>query len=660
MTQIIDAEIRLKDRLSGKLRDIRSNLLQSTKVIDRFGKSVKRVGKKIEKFGTNFSKKVSAPVLGLGTASLVAASNFEQGMLKIKNVTQATSEQLDIFKQKALDLSLRSTKTPTEIAEGMSFLGLAGWSDNQILENFEPILRASESSGLDLKTMSDLVTDSLSAFGLAAEDTSDFLNKLSKASIKANTDVGQALEGILGSGGMAKQLGLTVEEYGATLGVLANRGIKASEAGTALNSIFVNLLGTSATTKKALDELGVAVYDAQGNFVGWENLLESLSSSMESLTDEQRNLFSAMLGGKTQLDTLLALLSGYRGEYKDLKKEIGDIYVFDEVGNKLKILDKMSADQLSTTAGRFAQLKNSVSVALIELGEAVAPIILPMLEKITSFVQTLTAKWESLGEDGQKTVVKIAGGLALFGLGATVIGKMIKGVGSLISSFKFLLPFVTSIGKLLAPILNGPAGVFLLILGLIPIIKDDINKLISDIWGIFNSLFKGLNSLIEGIFTLDIKKIGDSLMKVAKIILNFIASIVSHIINAGISLVNALIGLINKIPFINLPKINKIENTTPFKYEGAVSNKVGKQNTENILAITKPTSDDGRIRPSLAEAGKILGNNTKNLVSNKNNQSKNNNINININKAEFKNDMDAERLAKIINDKLQRDMHNTA
>lgn len=606
MGQIIDAEIRLKDRLSEKLKNVRSNLAQSTKVVDRFGKSVRRVGRKIEKFGANFSKKVSAPVLGLGTASLVASSNFEQGMLKIKNVTQATSEQLETFKQKALELSLRSTKAPAEIAEGMSFLGLAGWTDNQILENFEPILRASESSGLDLKTMSDLVTDSLSAFGLAAEDTSDFLNKLAKASIKANTDVGQALEGILGSGGMAKQLGLTVEEYGATLGVLANRGIKASDVGTALNSIFINLLGTTTTTKKALDELNVTVYDAQGNFVGWENLLESLSSSMEGLTDEQRNLFSAMLGGKTQLDTLLALLSGYREEYKDLKKEIGDIYVFDEAGNKLKLLDKMADDQLSTTAGRFAQFKNSVTIALIELGDAVAPVVLPMLENVTSSIQTLTDKWESLGEDGQKDIVKIAGSLALFGVGVALIGKMVIGLGNFISSIKVIWPVLLSL-------FSGPVGMVAAMLGLVYGFREQIKAILTDC------------------------------------------------INSIISCINTVIRLINKIPGVSIPEIKEFSGFFSSKHKEISSKTLKADYAGNISSgIGMRANNIGVIGPKEPVNGKILNIHTRNLIPDSAKQNKTNNVNINISNAEFKNDIDAERLAKIINDKLQKDMHNIA
>lgn len=158
--------------------------------------------------------------------------------------TMAISKTSDTYKQlenAARDAGKKTTKTAKESAEALNYMALAGWSSQQSMQGLMPILRASEASGGDLATVSDLTTDSLSALGKTAKDSERYLDIMSKAQSKSNMTLLQGEEAMVAVGGTFNTFGTSMEEGTALLGVLANRGIKGAEAGNSLQSTLVNL-----------------------------------------------------------------------------------------------------------------------------------------------------------------------------------------------------------------------------------------------------------------------------------------------------------------------------------------------------------------------------------------------------------------------------------
>lgn len=469
-THIIDATIRLKDKLSAPLEKAKEKLKSSTRVIDKFSNSLKKSSKTFLGVGANLMKSITLPLTALGTTSVVSFASFEQAMLGVKNVTGATGKEFNKLEQLALDMSMSTSKSAVECANGIEYLGLAGWSTAQIMENYSEILRLSEATSIDLATASDLVTDSLSAFGKDASFTTEYLNKLALTSTKANANTQQLLESIVTCGGMAKNLGLNIDELSATLGILANRGIKGTEAGTSLNSIFVNLLGTTSTTRDALSKLGVEVYNAQGKFIGWENLLNQLSGAMSSVTDEQRDMLSAALGGKTQLDTLLALLEGYNNEYHSLLNGMEDIYTFDDMGNKITILEKMQQDYQKTVIGQFEQLKSQVGFIFIKVGKVInenfGGALGAVNEKVSQFIEWCKA----LSPETKENII-IFGLLALaIAPISIIIGKAVGGIANGIKTFNNFNKAMKASGGFIKAFSNPMNFLSLKILGIVAIL----------------------------------------------------------------------------------------------------------------------------------------------------------------------------------------------
>lgn len=250
--------------------------------------------------------------------SLSVGQSFDAAMSQTAAYSGATAEELDKLRTAAKDAGATTSKTATESAQALGYMALAGWDTTQMLEGLMPILRASEAGGADLARTSDLVTDSMSAMGIQTSELSHYLDVVSQAQSSCNTTMTGLLEAYINCGGTLRNLNVPIEESATLLGTLANRGKKAAEAGTAFNSIIVNLIGGNKSAKTALKELGVEAWDAEDNFIGLTNTLIKLDEALKNCTEKQKTNFIAKIGGKTQMDTLQALLSGLNEEYDSL------------------------------------------------------------------------------------------------------------------------------------------------------------------------------------------------------------------------------------------------------------------------------------------------------------------------------------------------------
>lgn len=260
------------------------------------------------------------------TAVTKTGMEFTKSMSNVQALSGATADELKSLRDAASDAGANTSKTASESADALGYMALAGWDTQQMLEGLMPILRASEAGAMDLATCSDLVTDSMSAMGIAVGDLQHYLDVCAKTQSSANTSMEELLQAYIGCGGMLKSLNVPLETSAALLGTLANRGIKGSEAGTALNSMLINLIGANKSAASAMKDMGISAFDAQGRFIGLEETLKLVKSKLDEYGDDTERItqLEAKLGGKTQLDTLQALLAGVSTEYDSLNGKILD------------------------------------------------------------------------------------------------------------------------------------------------------------------------------------------------------------------------------------------------------------------------------------------------------------------------------------------------
>lgn len=215
-------------------------------------------------------------------ATKFARSIFETGMdfdaqlSGVNAIKEFTEEEFESIRESAIELGRTTKYTATEVGEGFYYMGLAGWNSAQMLEGIEPVLNLAAASGENLGRASDIVTDALTAFGYKAEDAANFVNVLAQASANSNTTVSMMGEAFKYLAPVAGSLGYTVEDVAVGIGLLANSGIKASQAGTSLRQILGTLENPSKDAEEAMKSLGISLDDGTGKIKPFKQLISEL------------------------------------------------------------------------------------------------------------------------------------------------------------------------------------------------------------------------------------------------------------------------------------------------------------------------------------------------------------------------------------------------
>lgn len=293
-----------------------------TKVeFEAFKTSIKAVSGEFEialKGLTAYTSAVTSTGLAVGGFAIKAGSDFEQSISKLGAISGASAEDMKKLEAAAKETGVSTSKSASESADALTYMALAGWKTEDMLKGLNPIVRASEAGAMDLATASDLITDSLAAYGKNADDLSQYLDIVAKAQSNSNTSMQEMLEAYVEVAGTFKNLNVPMEESAGLLGILANRGIKGSEAGNKLSSTLINLVGANKNAASAMDALGVSAWDDNGEFIGLSETIKRLGTALENVTDEELVKFEAKIGGKMQIDTLQALIAGTSGEFDGL------------------------------------------------------------------------------------------------------------------------------------------------------------------------------------------------------------------------------------------------------------------------------------------------------------------------------------------------------
>ncbi len=464
MAKTINAILNLQDKFTPKLSAAQKQTLvfkaqmKDCDAVSRtFDKSLSNIG--------NAAKKGFA-IAGTAAAGFAASSvnvykGFEQSMSNVAGTLaiDKTSAEYAVLEKAARDAGKVTTKTATEAADALNYMALAGWSVEDSTKGLMPMLRASEAANADLGTVSDLVTDSMSALGLQVDDMNHYLDVGSKAQSKSNMNLLQFQEAMIGVGGTFKTFNTGMEEGGALLGVLANRGIKGSEAGNALQSTLINLTKKNGESAKAMDALGMSAYDSEGKFKGVTAVLKELNERTRGMTEEQRNTYLTMIGGKNQLTTLNALMSGLNTTVADGRTELE--YLTDELNNSDGALDKLSTTMTDNLNGAWARFTSAIQEMQIAAGKEFAPYLqkgldwladkMPIVqEKVIGFIQNKlppaidTAK---KGFEKAKPIIKwiidhgkelaiVGGSVLAFMKGFTIANKVHKTFSAISSAAK--------------------------------------------------------------------------------------------------------------------------------------------------------------------------------------------------------------------------------
>lgn len=383
------------------------------------GEKLKTVGDNISGVGEKLMP-VTAGVVALGTAAVKTASDFDSAMSKVAAVSGATGDDLEALRDKAREMGSKTKFSASEAAEAMNYMAMAGWKTSDMLSGIEGIMNLAAASGEDLATTSDIVTDALTAFGLTAADSGHFADVLAAASSNANTNVSMMGETFKYAAPIAGSLGFSVEDTAEAIGLMANAGIKSTQAGTSLRTIMTNLSGDVKICGSAIGEVTVATTNADGSMRSLSDILADCRTAFGGLSESEKAAAAESLVGKNAMSGFLALMNAAPADIDKLSNAIAKCD-----GTSQSMADTMQ-DNL---AGQLTILKSQLEELAISFGELLVPIIRSVVSAIQGFVDKLN----SMDEGTRKLILTIAAVVAALGPVLIVIGKVISAVGTIMT-----------------------------------------------------------------------------------------------------------------------------------------------------------------------------------------------------------------------------------
>ncbi|PTH57654.1 phage tail tape measure protein [Staphylococcus agnetis] len=416
------------------------------------GPRLQEIGSKMQSVGRNMSMYVSAPIVAGFGAAVKKSIDFDDSMRKVKATSGATGSEFQQLRDKALEMGAKTKFSASESADALNYMALAGWDTKDMLGGIDGVMQLAAASGEDLGQVSDIVTDSLTAFGMKAKDSGHFADVLAQTSSKANTDVRGLGEAFKYAAPVAGALGYTVEDTSIAIGLMSNAGIKGEKAGTALRTMFTNLSKPTGDMKKKMDELGISITDSNGNMLPMRDVMDQLRGKFKNLSKEQQANAASTIFGKEAMSGALAIINASDEDYQKLTKSID--------GSK-GAANRMSKEMEGGIGGSLRQMKSAIESLAISIGDVMAPYI----KKLAEWVSHAASKLNEMPKGTQKIVVGLglvaaAIGPLLVTLGVMVstIGSAMTVIGPLMTSIK-TLSFITKGWALATGFLNTILGV---------------------------------------------------------------------------------------------------------------------------------------------------------------------------------------------------------
>lgn len=412
------------NRLQAELKAIPSSL-------QLMGQEMQAAGQKIGAVGDALMP-ISAAAAAVGVAAVKTTADFDSSMSKVAAISGATGKDFDDLRDKAREMGAQTKFSASEAADAFTYMAMAGWKTEEMMQGIDGIMSLSAADGLDLATTSDIVTDSLSAFGLTAQDSAHFADVLAAASTNANTNVSMMGETFKYAAPLAGALGFNIEDMAVATGLMANAGIKGSQSGTALRGWLTRLAKPTKESATAMADLGLSMTDSRGRMKPLMRIIEDTRDAFSHLTEEEKAQYAAMLAGQNGMSGLLAITNVAEGDLKKLAKATKEAD-----GTAKRMADTMQ----NNLNGQLTILKSAAQEAAISVGDA----MIPTIRKGVGVLQDFTDWFNNLS-DAQKQYAINAGIAAaaagpffkVMGAGVETTGKVVTAVGDLAAKVESL------------------------------------------------------------------------------------------------------------------------------------------------------------------------------------------------------------------------------
>lgn len=481
------------------LQDLRAFNDNSATVTTKLG----ALGSASKDVGSSMTKNLTVPITGAGAAVIGVAAKFESAMSEVAAISGASGDELKALTDKAQEMGATTKFSASESAAALKYMAMAGWDTEAMLNGINGVMQLAAASGEDLASTSDIVTDAMTAFGLSADQSTRFANVLAQTANRSNTSVALMGETFKYVAPVAGALGYSIEDASVAIGLMANSGIKGSQAGTSLKNVLTNLAKPTDQVQSYMDKLNISLTDSAGNVKPLNQLLNEMRNGFNGLTEAEKAEYAAGIAGKEGMSGLLAIVNASQTDFDNLTEAINN-----SNGAAQNVADTM----MDNLGGQLTILKSTLEGIAISFGN----ILLPAVKKVVSSLQSFLT-WLNGLTDGQKQlVVTIATVVAAIGPVLLIAGKLITAVTNIIKVVKLLKPAFAALNAVMAA--NPIAIVVLAVAGLIAALVALYNKnekfrnFVNTAWTQIKEVIGGVVNALVDFFTVTIPGAIDSVI----------------------------------------------------------------------------------------------------------------------------------------------------
>lgn len=410
-----------------------------------YTKGFERVAGTVVKIGTAIGGALSAA----GGYAIKVGSDFEAGMSNVAAISGATGEDLQKLTDLAKEMGATTKFSATEAAEGYQYMAMAGWKTEDMLNGLPGIMNLAAAAGEDLGEVSDIVTDALTAMGLSANDSAHFADVLAAASSNSNTNVSMMGETFKYAAPLAGALGYNIEDLAQAIGLMANSGIKSTQAGTSLRSILTRLADPPKDCAAAMEQYGISMTNSDGTMKSLMEVMENMRDSLGGLSEQEQASAASAIGGQEAMSGLLAIVNASESDFDKLASAI------DNADGAAQSMADTAQDNLQ---GKLTILKSALEGVGISAYEKFEEPLKKAVDMVTEAVSNFDL--DAFLQKGSDVLEKLKDAAPVI---ATITGALTGLYGSLkmadkLKNFGEMMAAISKAGGLIASI-GGPIAI---------------------------------------------------------------------------------------------------------------------------------------------------------------------------------------------------------
>ncbi len=441
----------------------------TSKTMKNIGRSLQSIGAGMSRLGRQLFMKVTLPLVALGTASTIAFASFDKAMIESTSIMQVTTQQMQEMRDLAADLSFsgEALQGATDLAESYFFLASAGKDAAQSMALLKPVSTFATAGAFGMAQATDLLTDAQSALGMTSKDVAKDMENLvliGDTLVKANTLANASVEQFsvaltTKAGASLKAYNIDLNEGVALLAAYADQGIKAQLAGNALDRLVRLLTKSAADNAAEFKRLNIRVFDAQGEFRSFADIIGDLENALEGMSTQQKAATLEALGFEARIQQVILPLIGSSNALRRYAKELTNVS---------GITEEVASKQMKSFANQMKVVSNQIKITAADIGNILSPMILNLSDALTGLLQT----WRATTKEFKGGVISVLVAAASLSVLAFVLAAVLGLAAALIFVWPTLMvllaPVLVPISAVVTLVVTGLAAIaaMLIVVGL--------------------------------------------------------------------------------------------------------------------------------------------------------------------------------------------------